>query len=68
MTQRKDLSDLSAHNCMSPGCREKADVVKYSYDRRGRMHTRTLCSGYARKVNPGYFFGTAARVRDRKAA
>lgn len=68
MTRRKDLSDLTAHRCMSPGCREKAAVVKYSPDRRGRMHTRTLCASCASRVNPGHFFSAATRMRERKAA
>ena len=68
MTRRKDLSDLSAHFCMSPGCRERAVVVKYGRDRWGRIQTKTLCDSCAANTNSGHFQGVVSKARERRAA
>ena len=68
-TPRKHLTPetLTGHKCMAPGCRERAVAVKNSIDRRGRLHTRTLCASCAAGASGARYQGWRSKVRKEKS-
>ncbi len=57
MTRPADLSDLTGRKCMSPGCRNPADHVVKSTDRRGRTIRILKCAPCHEQINRQLFAG-----------